>query len=119
MRSDEGTNRDDAAERAEAPRIEGLSAGAIAAFCDALEFDMYRHQHGPTAQELEVLRKALERLATEAHASSMQAERLLIGLKRAWVVTSHRDASPDALDPAWDLVVDYALDAFERTRPPG
>jgi hypothetical protein len=97
-------------ERIPSQEIAGISTGAVAAFCDAIEFGV--HAERPTEGELEALRAALRRIARESRASGLTAERMLIGLKAVWTRVCQRQPSPDMHDPAWHIVTRESVRAF-------
>jgi hypothetical protein len=92
--------------------MEGVSAGAVAAFCDAIEFGI--HEELPTAGEIQALRMALRRIVMESQASGLTPERMLIGLKTVWIKVCHRHPAPDMHDATWHIVLRESLDAWHR-----
>ena len=96
-------------------QFEGVSQKTVHDFCDAIEFAVHSQQ--PTEAETATLKRVLAQMSREAHASGITAERMLIGLKKAWTTVCMREPSPDVFDPLWDAIVRMSLDAYEATRP--
>ena len=88
----------------------GVSAGAMAAFCDAIEFAI--HGEPPTHGELGALRAALRRIAREAQATGVAVEKMLLGLKAVWTDVCGREPKPDMHDPAWHVVTRESVHAY-------
>jgi hypothetical protein len=97
--------------------IDGITAAAVARFCDAIEFGIY--DNDPSHTEMLELQRALTAIAREAHAAGMPVERMLIGLKSVWTKVCGRQPAPDMHDRCWDIVLKTSLDAYEATRPAG
>ena len=92
------------------PSVEGISTGAIAAFCDAIEFGV--HEELPSESEVMALRAALRRVVMEAQAAGLTPERMLIGLKNVWIRVCQRHPAPDMHDPTWQVVTQESLDVW-------